>query len=130
MGAEKSYTSLVTAEDAYWRRRFATILIGKGLDVHTACERSKATDLLRKHQYDVVVADQSIGEPELLEFALTIQDMKSPMPVTLIADDREGKHRKLWERINVFFAGGRRAVASKLDAAVACARGGDAGKEH
>jgi two-component SAPR family response regulator len=123
MTQRKSFTSLVTAGNPKWRGKYAAILIMEGLDVHTASERTLATDLLRKHQYDLVIADESIGEPELLEFALTLRDIKSPMPVTLIAEDDNERHQKLWERINVFFVGERSAVASKIGDAVSIARG-------
>jgi DNA-binding NtrC family response regulator len=123
MSEEKSYTSLVTAGDPYWRSKYSALLITEGLDVHTASDRAAATDLLRKHKYEVVVADSSIGEPELLEFALTLQDMKTPMPVTLIAEEESTKHLRLWKRIDIFFVGERPAVASKIGDAVSQARG-------
>jgi DNA-binding NtrC family response regulator len=122
MTQRNSNTSLVTAGNPQWRKKYASILITQGFDVHTASGRGKATDLLRKHQYDVVIVDESIGEPELIEFALTLQDMKSPMPVTLIAENDNERHRKLWDRINVFFVGERSAVASRIGDAVSLAR--------
>jgi len=113
-----SYTSLVAAENKYWLGLFSTILMDKGCDVHTASGGVRAADLIRKHRYDVVVADNSIGEAELIEFAFNLRDLASPMPVTLIAGDELEKHERLWRRINVYFTGGRTDVAMKLSEAL------------
>lgn len=93
-----------------------------GCDVHTASGVVPAADLIRKHRYDIVVADTSIGEAELIELAFNLRDLPSPRPVTLIAGLETGKHQQLWNHINVFYAGLRPHVASKIGEALDQAR--------
>jgi len=109
---------VVTAADD-WSALFAGELIGKGCDVHTASEAAEAVDLLRKHQYDLMVVDQDVGGMDVVEFVLTVRDIASGEPVLLVSDVPTANKQKVWDRCGVFVAGTRAVVAKRLGEAIA-----------
>ena len=113
-----SLKALVASADGDWRTLFADTLMGRGCDVHTTSDGMEGVDLIHKHDYDIVVVDETLAQMSHVEFVLNVRDIASKMPVAIVTGKAVEKHAKLWQHCGVFFAGNRPAGARKIEEAV------------
>ncbi len=90
-------TVLLASADAAWRMACSERLLNSGCDVHTAINGYRAMDDLRKHQYDLIVFDDSMPDFSILELHLNVCDLARNAPRQIIATVNGGQ--KVRERI-------------------------------
>jgi len=110
--------TLTVSEDDDWRSLFARALLEMGCEVHTASDGMEATDLVRKHSYDLLLVDREVGQMGQIEFILNVRDVAPRMPLVVVCGSKAGWQRAFWARCNVFSVSSRAEVAADLARAV------------
>ncbi len=112
---------LVAVGNGPWRERLRAILRRKLCDVSTTTDGFESMEVLRNHQFEIVIADESLKGTGPLELVFTLKDIQDVMPVVLVTGLKIEKYANAWEHCNVFFAGTRQAVLGKIDDAIKAA---------
>lgn len=114
----QALTALVAARDRDWSNLYQDTLEQKGCVVFTTADGLEGMQLMRDHQYDIVVVDESLAGAGPVEFVLSARDLLNNSPVILVAGTDVARFEKVWRQCNVYFATTRSATARKITDAV------------
>jgi DNA-binding response OmpR family regulator len=106
--------ALVVAKDRPWIERLSGLLVELGFDVHTASDESRSKDLIRKHTYELVFLDQSVGEAEVIELLFYYRDFASPAPPIHVSGNHTHKYTDVFRRLGVYIAGPQESVINSI----------------
>jgi DNA-binding response OmpR family regulator len=114
----QTLTALVAAEDRDWSNVYQDTLEQEGCVVFTTADGLEGMQLMKDHEYDILVVDESLVGAGPVEFILSARDLLNNSPVILVAGADVARFEKVWRRCNVYSASTRSATARKITEAV------------
>jgi DNA-binding NtrC family response regulator len=114
----QTLTALIAARDIDWRNIYQDSLEQNGCVVFTTADGLEGMQLMREHQYDIVVVDESVAGAGQVEFVLSVRDLMNNSPVILVAGAEVRRFEKVWRQCQVYSAATRSATARKIGDAV------------
>jgi len=98
--------ALVVASGADRITSYMDILVQEGCDAVAATEAFDALALLRRHQFDLVIVDESLHNMLPLEFTLTLRDMRVHQPIAIVASPSQQRtFQRLASHLRTEFVG-------------------------
>jgi CheY-like chemotaxis protein len=114
----QTLTALVAARDSDWRNIYQDALEQQGCVVFPTPDGLEGMQLMKEHQYDIVVVDESLAEAGQVEFVLSVRDLMTNGPVILVAGASMARFVKVWQQCNVYSADSRSATVRRIADAV------------
>lgn len=110
-------TALLASANGSWRERCAVLMINAGWNVHVTSDGRHAVELIHKHEYDIVVVDNTLTGIEPVEFTLIVTQIASNHPSIYLACEDLPSNKQFWRKCNIAFGGPKDQTLERVKAA-------------